>query len=222
MILESDFVGTMAYALSALKLEVLVLKDKHLEATQLIYKSKDIFLWMPTVYSRVICFQTLPFLLHWKLGRTKSPPSCGGRRQSFLPGEQCCSRQAADERVGETVAEACILPSYHVDSEGPAVVPCECQVLIVWEEHNDVGLFLLYPTCSAQQKQPKLTELFNNDQGLILRRSQGMLFTTDMMAQEGASFSNFRCVHTSAATIHLYITTIFLQHVTIDDRSVLL
>ena len=55
----------------------LVLKDKQLEALKCLYShpGSDVFLWVPTGYGSLICFQKLPVLLNVKLGRTSTPPS---------------------------------------------------------------------------------------------------------------------------------------------------
>ena len=64
---------TVAYALSCLRQEHIVLKDKQLEVLQELYRGNDVFVWFPTGYGKSVCYQILPFLFDHKLKRTSSP-----------------------------------------------------------------------------------------------------------------------------------------------------
>ena len=70
----SEFSAAVAYALSCLQQEHIVLKDKQLEVLQELYRGNDVFAWFPTGYGKSICYQLLPFLFDHKLKRTSSPP----------------------------------------------------------------------------------------------------------------------------------------------------
>ena len=71
---KSDFSAALSYALSSVQQEHLTLKDKQVEAVELLYQGHDVFLWVPTGYGKSICYQVLPFLFDYKLGRTGCPP----------------------------------------------------------------------------------------------------------------------------------------------------
>ena len=51
----------------------IVLKKEQREAIKLMYQRKDVFLWLPTGFGKSVCFQVLPFLFDYKLGRIESP-----------------------------------------------------------------------------------------------------------------------------------------------------
>ena len=70
----SEFSAAVAYALSCLQQEHIVLKDEQLEVLQELYRGNDVFVWFPTGYGKSICYQLLPFLFDHKLKRTSSPP----------------------------------------------------------------------------------------------------------------------------------------------------
>lgn len=68
----TEFTAAVAYALSCLREEHLVLKDKQLEVFQELYRGNDVFAWFPTGYGKSVCYQLLPFLFDHKLKRTSS------------------------------------------------------------------------------------------------------------------------------------------------------
>ena len=70
----TEFTAAVAYALSCLREEHLVLKDKQVEVLQELYQGNDVFAWFPTGYGKSVCYQLLPFLFDHKLKRTSSPP----------------------------------------------------------------------------------------------------------------------------------------------------
>ena len=69
----NEFSAAVAYALSCLRQEHIVLKDKQLEVLQELYRGNDVFAWFPTGYGKSVCYQLLPFLFDHKLKRTSSP-----------------------------------------------------------------------------------------------------------------------------------------------------
>ena len=68
-----DFDRALAYTLSCMKQEGLCLKDQQVEAVKRLSVGKDVFVWLPTVYGKSICYQLLPFVFDVKLGRTNAP-----------------------------------------------------------------------------------------------------------------------------------------------------
>ena len=71
--MASKFELSLQYARSCLRLEGLEVKDKQLEAIQAIYDGKDVFLWLPTGYSKSLCYQCLPLLFDHKLSKVDLP-----------------------------------------------------------------------------------------------------------------------------------------------------
>ena len=69
----SEFSAAVAYALSCLQQEHIILKDKQLEVLRELYRGNDVFAWFPTGYGKSVCYQFLPFLFDHKLSRTSSP-----------------------------------------------------------------------------------------------------------------------------------------------------
>ena len=64
----------LSHALSCLKKEGLELKKEQVEAISLVSSGKDVFLWLPTGFGKSICYQSLPFVFDYKLGKTNVPP----------------------------------------------------------------------------------------------------------------------------------------------------
>ena len=48
------------------------LKSEQIEAIQHLYNGKDVFLWLPTGFGKSICYEILPFIMDYKLGRCES------------------------------------------------------------------------------------------------------------------------------------------------------
>ena len=69
----NGFSAAAAYALSCLRQEYIVLKDKQLEVMQELYRGNDVFAWFPTGYGKSVCYKLLPYLFDHKLKRTSSP-----------------------------------------------------------------------------------------------------------------------------------------------------
>ena len=55
------FSSAVAYALSCLGQQDIVLKEKQSEAIKYIYQGKDVFAWLPTGYGKSLCYQLLQY-----------------------------------------------------------------------------------------------------------------------------------------------------------------
>ena len=66
------FSSGVAYAVSCLGQQDIVIKEKQSEAIKSIYEGKDVFAWLPTGYGKSLRYQLLLFLLDFKLGRTRA------------------------------------------------------------------------------------------------------------------------------------------------------
>ncbi len=62
------FGQSIDYALGKLNSSHLSLKDEQRQAVQAIFERRDVFVWLPTGFGKSICFQTLPFMMDYKLG----------------------------------------------------------------------------------------------------------------------------------------------------------
>ena len=71
----SDFNSALSYALQRLGTPDLEPKPEQIAAMQSIYKRRDVFVWLPTGFGKYLCYETLPFLCDWKLGRVDHKPS---------------------------------------------------------------------------------------------------------------------------------------------------
>ena len=58
---KEEFTTGVAFALSCVKQEYLVLRQKQLEVLQNIYEGRDVFVWFPTGYRKSVCYQLLPY-----------------------------------------------------------------------------------------------------------------------------------------------------------------
>ena len=61
------FTSAISYAPSCLKVNKLQLKSKQVEAIRVVYERRE---WLPTGYGKSICFQVLPYVFDFKLGRS--------------------------------------------------------------------------------------------------------------------------------------------------------
>ncbi len=68
-----DIQEALAHALSCVKQEGLILKEQQVRALKLLSERRDVFVWFPTGYGKSLCYQLLPFLMDYKLGRTNGP-----------------------------------------------------------------------------------------------------------------------------------------------------
>ena len=72
--MDTPFDQAVAYALLCLGQADLILKKEQREAIKAIYDGCDAFIWLPTGYGKSICYQCLPFLFDFKLGKVDLPP----------------------------------------------------------------------------------------------------------------------------------------------------
>ena len=66
------FSSGVAYAVSCLEQQDIVIKEKQSEAIKSIYEGKDVFAWLPTGYGKSLRYQLLFFRFDCKLGRTRA------------------------------------------------------------------------------------------------------------------------------------------------------
>lgn len=69
------FEDALSYALLCIGKQTLVLKKEQAEALKTVYSRSDAFVWLPTGYGKSICYECLPFLFDYKLGRAHSSAS---------------------------------------------------------------------------------------------------------------------------------------------------
>ena len=65
------FISGVAYAVSCLGEQDIVLKEKQSEAIKS-YEGKDVFAWLPTGYGKSLRYQLLLFHFDFQLGRTRA------------------------------------------------------------------------------------------------------------------------------------------------------
>ena len=70
--MDATFDAAMTYALQAVGKVDLVLKEPQKNAMKALFNGEDVFLWLPTGFGKSICYEALPFLFDFKLGRTSS------------------------------------------------------------------------------------------------------------------------------------------------------
>ena len=66
------FSSGVAYAVSCLGQQDIVIKEKQSEAIKSIYEGKDVFAWLPTGYGKSLRYQLLLFHFDFQLGRTRA------------------------------------------------------------------------------------------------------------------------------------------------------
>ena len=66
------FSSGVAYAVSCLGQQDIVIKEKQSEAIKSIYEGKDVFTWLPTGYGKSLRYQLFLFLFDFQLGRTRA------------------------------------------------------------------------------------------------------------------------------------------------------
>ena len=74
---EKAFADSILYGLSRIRKPGLTLKLQQLEAVRRIYEGKDVFLWLPTGFGKLVCYEVLPFVLDHKWGKV------GGGKGSY-------------------------------------------------------------------------------------------------------------------------------------------
>ena len=62
------FTDALSYALSRVGLSSIALKQEQLTATRYLYQWKDVFLWLPTDFGKLVCYEALPFLFDFTGG----------------------------------------------------------------------------------------------------------------------------------------------------------
>ena len=65
---SSYFPQALSHALSMLGLPKLLQKEEQKLAIRAVFDGKDVFVWLPTGFGKSVCFQTLLFVLDYKLG----------------------------------------------------------------------------------------------------------------------------------------------------------
>ena len=58
-----DKTGDLSYAFSRIELPVTAIKQEQLTAIRYLYDRKDVPLWLPTSFMKLVCYEVLPFLL---------------------------------------------------------------------------------------------------------------------------------------------------------------
>ena len=66
------FTSGVAYSVSCLGQQDIVIKEKQSEVIKSIYEGKDVFAWLPTGYGKSLRYQLLLFLFDFQLGRTRA------------------------------------------------------------------------------------------------------------------------------------------------------
>ena len=66
------FNSGVAYAVSCLEQQDIVIKEKQSEVIKSIHEGKDVFAWLPTGYGKSLRYQFLLFLFDFQLGRTRA------------------------------------------------------------------------------------------------------------------------------------------------------
>ena len=71
------FADALSYSLNQLGLPHLSLKEEQRLAVKAIYEGRDVFVWLPTGYGKSLCYQTIPFVIDYKLGLKESSRRSG-------------------------------------------------------------------------------------------------------------------------------------------------
>ena len=111
---SQNFESALIYALNAIGRKDVKLKDEQERTIRYLYDGEDVFLWLPTGFGKSICYECLPFMFDYKLGRTTAPAS----RSTVLvvsPLVSLMSDQVSSLR-GRGVSAA-ILSSYEVSDK---------------------------------------------------------------------------------------------------------
>ena len=65
---QENVESALQYALDRLGQPSLILKPEQMQAIKLVLVGKDTFVWLPTEFVKLICFEALPFAYDYKLG----------------------------------------------------------------------------------------------------------------------------------------------------------
>ncbi len=63
---------SLSYALDKVGRPNIALKPEQRECIEHIYVGKDVFVWLPTGFGKSLCYEVLPFVFDYKLGRQDS------------------------------------------------------------------------------------------------------------------------------------------------------
>jgi len=63
------FESALVFLLEKLRFAGVSLKPEQKLAVKAVFEGKDTFLCLPTGYGKSLCYQTLPFVMDYKLGR---------------------------------------------------------------------------------------------------------------------------------------------------------
>ena len=74
---SDDFADALSYSLNQLGLPHVSLKEEQRLAVKEIYEGRDVFVWLPTGYGKSLCYQTIPFMMDYKLGLKESSRRSG-------------------------------------------------------------------------------------------------------------------------------------------------
>ena len=69
---KTQFDLAVEYALSQLGQGGITLRQSQKEAIKAVYEGRDASVWLPTGYGKSLCYQCLPYLLDYKLGKVNS------------------------------------------------------------------------------------------------------------------------------------------------------
>ena len=72
---DSEFAEAVSYAVCKVGKGGIVLKPEQLQAVCHMYEGRDVFLWLPTGFGKLICYEVLPFLSDFKLGKVDTESS---------------------------------------------------------------------------------------------------------------------------------------------------
>ena len=70
---SSELSRAVAYAMKSIGAPGSALKQEQQAAIQTVYGGGDVFVWLPTGFGKSICFEVLPFVYDYKLGRAGTP-----------------------------------------------------------------------------------------------------------------------------------------------------
>ena len=66
---SDTFSSALSYALELLGTPNLTLKEEQRKSLEAVYQGNSVFIWLPTVFGKSICYQALPFMIEYKKGQ---------------------------------------------------------------------------------------------------------------------------------------------------------